>query len=325
MSAYDYHPWNPHTDDQGRFQIPRLIPAYLNLQANIRGEGLPFGGSTSPSYAPTTPSLFDVGVIRSPTPPDEKPVWDLVEKALEARNQAAFAAAQRWFADALHAADQLKLKDPLIRAYLLAQQAEVCSESQQYDNARTLYQQAIELRRMTLGDDDPMVITLYNELAFVNQRSKHYPEMLKNLKAVQNWTPKHPVHPLKARAYMIGGDYYRILRRFEDAEKRFAVAQSFYETIYTPHSQELIIPIAVHAQNLEALKRLADAEPLIRRAIDIANANHYERYPVGQPVLASLLEQHARVLQTLNRPTDAQAATTRAKALRALKQPPTTP
>ena len=226
------------------------------------------------------------------------------------------------FQQALAQADRLELKDPLLRAYLLKLQAQVCSALEHYDDARTLYQQALDLKIEALGEHDPQVLTIYNDLAYVNKISRHVEEMRENLKAAQQWNPNHPKHPEVARAFLLSGDASALSGRFAQADLKLKVADGMYETIYGPSSPERIESLVALSQNLNRQHRLAEAETLLRKAIEIADANQYDRQPPTQPFLATLLDQHTALLKALDRNDEARAPASRAKELRGLQHVP---
>jgi tetratricopeptide (TPR) repeat protein len=317
---YDDGAWEVHTDALGRFETPRRVPAFLKCSAQVRREGR--GPATSSAtFAPTTPSFFDIEIPRDP-PADEKVVWERVQAGLNAYNNAAFDEARGRYAEALEEAERLERKAPLLRAYLLQQQAHACRMLEKYDDAKALYRLALDLRREALGEDDPLAVGLLNDLAYSDKMAGHYVEMAKELHEVLRWSKGRRANPLFARCSLILGDMCSWeLKNYRNSENFLNYSYHAYEEIYGPDAWQLIDVLNCQALNQERAGAPDQAEPLARRAVEIADRYQYGRSPSSQLYMASLLEAHARVLKALGRGEEAKKAGTRAKGLRELRKP----
>lgn len=150
-----------------------------------------------------------------------------------------------------------------------------------YDEAEPLSRDALNIRRTTLGEENPGYAQSLNNLAFLLRAKGRYDEaepLYREALDIRR-TTLGEAHPDYAQSLNNLAELLRVTERFAEAEQLFRAALEIgSETLGEAHPE-----YATYLNNLalllEAAGRYDEAEPLFRRALDIRRTALREAHP----------------------------------------------
>ncbi len=190
-------------------------------------------------------------------------------------------------------------------AYLLSdvtnRHATILSSQRKYAAAHELFEPALELRRILLGDDHPDTAGIYANLAInlrempiedvrtIAERCKH---LAIDVGAFGRFAPLQPLFEkvLRIRRNSFGEDHPQTAESYNDAAKNLELqgkhleAHSGYETVLrirrrlSPKNYDTAVSLNNLAANFNAQGKYAEAQPYFEEALEIFNVVLPENY-----------------------------------------------
>jgi tetratricopeptide (TPR) repeat protein len=164
----------------------------------------------------------------------------------------------------------------------------------EYSDAEPLLVHALRLRETATGPDGPEVISLVDSLAYVYFGLKRFPEAESMYKRLLDLWEKAAGtdHPMRALTLDKMAEFYSFQQRYEEGERAASEALAMRTRMHLASLNQTGRFILMQA-------RLADAEDLYRRAVeigDLANAPDDAMDPVLR-VYAGILREQKRIDQ----------------------------
>ena len=228
--------------------------------------------------------------------------------------QGRYAEAEQAFRAALEAAEQLGPNDTRV-AVVLNNLASLCHNQRKIEEAQTLYERALAIRRQALGESHPMVAQSLNNL------SSLYRELGRHSEAEQ-----FSRQAVSIAEGVFGPDHYRITNclnnlaavymvqaRYGEAEQIFQRTLTIRRRFFGDKDPTVATTLSGLAELAQAQAQYTEAESFFRRALIIRE----EQLGMEHPGVATLLEKFAGLLRQTAREEEAAGMETRARSIRA--------
>jgi tetratricopeptide (TPR) repeat protein len=181
--------------------------------------------------------------------------------------------------------------------------AETLRGLHKYDQARQLYQETLEISRRTLGSDDPVTHDLESGLAVVFYDQTRFQDAVSHFRRVlqgRQQTLGH-THPATIMGMSNLANSLREQGNYEEAEKLHQEAYALSRSVFK-HDHWVVLNIARnYAETLGQLNRDADAEEMLRLALE-SMKNHKTPGRVSSHGIVSqllyLLQKQGRVQES---------------------------
>lgn len=173
-----------------------------------------------------------------------------------------------------------------------------------FDNAETLYRQALTIEENCNGTNHPNVAGTLSNLVGLLSETNRLAEAEPLMRRALAITEKKfdPSHPSVANCLGNLAELLMKTNRMDEAEPLIRRALSISEQLYGQDHPTVASCINTLADLLMHTNRLAEAEPLIHRALAIEEQN----YGSNHPKIAVSLNQLGELLQYTNRPMEAE-------------------
>jgi tetratricopeptide (TPR) repeat protein len=190
-------------------------------------------------------------------------------------------------------------------------------DGSRYAEAERLLRRALELAESQLGPDHPGLLSPVTDLAAVCVDRRHYSQAQDLLGRAFLLVGKNPdPHIAAAESALnnLGGILFYKMQRYSEAISYLNRAIASHEQRLRPNHPNLIYPLLNLARVHLGLHAAHAAEPLVLRALAIAESE----FGPDHPLTAEALSTYAKVLRKTGRKKEASAAEHRAAAIAAL-------
>jgi serine/threonine-protein kinase len=172
-----------------------------------------------------------------------------------------------------------------------------------FPEADTLYQKAIAVRREVLGDDHPEMANTLNSYALLLQRmgeSERAVATLQEFIRIMEIVYPDP-HPSVAAGYNNLASALQDLGRSDEALRMYERSAEIQDAVTRPDHPDRAFPLVGMAGVHRSRSRWSDAEPLLRRALELRRG-----LPPGHRYIGETLSDLGAVLTELGRYDEAQ-------------------
>lgn len=177
----------------------------------------------------------------------------------------------RYYKEGLKYVEKAAIKNDNIHVLLLHCLARVLEIQHRYDQAESLYKEAVQIAKNTLEEEDPLRYILINDFGMLYFFTRQYKRALPYFQSIQKLIDEKQI-PFESNTGLIANlaDCYAHLGRYEEAEALYTSVEQTERTVWGESYYNYPVTISRMGDLYAFQKRYEKAETYHLRAIELA-------------------------------------------------------